>query len=547
MRKRFWDDFATAYKIGKDLWESNARVRDQEGLSNAMRDAMQEQSQQVYGGASPEEIARAQAEADRLSAQDAAEFGLTPEEQRIYAPQVATQKVVGARYGLGAVPTDWRDTPYTQEEKFQNALRAGADYYLRSGDMDKYMDYKAKASQIATAGLQRQALESQLQDREDQRRRENEFRNYVAGSSLGGLQGIKAEVERTGGTWTPEAEAIYAKQGYATNQVDFMKGLTRYMADPAQVMNAMKLVDNFQKEGVLNALRLAASGASKEEVAQAFNGVGDIRANVTDLKQGTWVNPYTGKKETTTYLTYQTPDGKTGTVNVTEQLLRYEDAAKLMQLSINAKHYDDWARVMAQRAADISGGLVDQAAYKEAVKDANALIASPEYQNAYDSGDRTKIQEMERRLRDISIKAAIAAGKPLQPRISPDQKLVPEVRPEVVKAFLDVYSAIDPKDSAALGRVDAMFPGVRQALGLGGGGLTIPGAVGIGSAPAKPNYDSNLGLGANNPVANPYGSRSAMEARRAELEQIVGDQGIPIMQRRAAQAELDKMRTLYGK
>lgn len=351
MRKRFWDDFATAYKIGKDLWESNARVREQEGLSNAMRDAMQEQSQQVYGGASPEEIARAQAEADRLSAQDAAEFGLTPEEQRIYAPQVATQKVVGARYGLGAVPTDWRDTPYTQEEKFQNALRAGADYYLRSGDMDKYMDYKAKVSQLAAAGLQRQALESQLQDREDQRRRENEFRNYVAGSSLGGLQGIKAAVERTGGTWTPEAEAIYAKQGYATNQVDFMKGITRYMADPAQVMNAMKLVDNFQKEGVLNALRLAASGASKEEVAQAFNGVGDIRANVTDLKQGTWVNPYTGKKETTTYLTYQTPDGKTGTVNVTEQLLRYEDAAKLMQLSLTAKHYDDWARVMAQRAA----------------------------------------------------------------------------------------------------------------------------------------------------------------------------------------------------
>lgn len=87
--------FGTGLQFGQAMRERDERER----LREAMGLTPQEMAQRP---ATPEELGRAQAETQRLATQDAAEFGLTPQDQAMYAPQMPVEgQMRTAQYGLG--------------------------------------------------------------------------------------------------------------------------------------------------------------------------------------------------------------------------------------------------------------------------------------------------------------------------------------------------------------------------------------------------------------------------------------------------------------
>ena len=86
----------TGLQFGRAMQEREERERLREAMGLTPQAMEQRQ-------ATPEELARAQAETQGRAAQDATDFGLTPQEQAMYAPQmpVEGQRIGATQYGLG--------------------------------------------------------------------------------------------------------------------------------------------------------------------------------------------------------------------------------------------------------------------------------------------------------------------------------------------------------------------------------------------------------------------------------------------------------------
>lgn len=99
-------------RLGQGILDAYNQSREQRGIREAKGLTAKEIEQRE---ATPDEIGRARAEAQAMSAQDAEVFGLTPEEQVAYAPQMPVQ---GQRIGLSRyqVGQQMFDRAPTQQE-----------------------------------------------------------------------------------------------------------------------------------------------------------------------------------------------------------------------------------------------------------------------------------------------------------------------------------------------------------------------------------------------------------------------------------------------
>ena len=96
--------FASGFQVGSQAVERALKRRDEEQERERLKSAMGLTAQEVQQRqATPEELSRARAETQTLAAQDAEIFGLTPQEQAAYAPQmpVEGQRIGLSRYQVG--------------------------------------------------------------------------------------------------------------------------------------------------------------------------------------------------------------------------------------------------------------------------------------------------------------------------------------------------------------------------------------------------------------------------------------------------------------
>jgi len=96
--------FAAGFQVGAQAVERGLKMRDENEQRERIKAAMGLTAQEVeQRQATPEEIDRARAEAQAMAAQDAEVFGLTPQEQVKYAPQmpVEGQRIGLSRYQVG--------------------------------------------------------------------------------------------------------------------------------------------------------------------------------------------------------------------------------------------------------------------------------------------------------------------------------------------------------------------------------------------------------------------------------------------------------------
>lgn len=123
------------------------------------------------------------------------------------------------------------------------------------------------------------------------------------------------------------------------------------------------------------------------------------------------------------------------------------------------------------------------------------------------------------------------------------------------KTIKDLDGATDPKSVATKERAEEARDALLKRIGqLAGGESGDKGMSDIdrllppkekdsagGGKPAAGMINEQLQASANLPKVNIYGSKGAMERRRAELERIIGDGGIPRAERKNAEDELARM------
>lgn len=121
---------AGGFGLGMQLGQAVRERRQREALAEAYGLTPQEQ---LAREATPEELQRAQAEAQALQQRDVADFGLTPQEAQQYAPAMPTQgaRVSMPTYTLGG--QTFSRAP-TQEQLDDARMRAAADVYGQFGD-----------------------------------------------------------------------------------------------------------------------------------------------------------------------------------------------------------------------------------------------------------------------------------------------------------------------------------------------------------------------------------------------------------------------------
>jgi len=126
----FFRGLQGGFQTGMQLGQAMRQRRMEEELSKAYGLTPQEQ---LAAQATPEQLARAQAEAQAMQQQDAAEFGLTPQESARYAPAAPQEgaRVALPTYTMGG--QTFQRAP-TQQEIDSARMRAAADVYGRFGD-----------------------------------------------------------------------------------------------------------------------------------------------------------------------------------------------------------------------------------------------------------------------------------------------------------------------------------------------------------------------------------------------------------------------------
>lgn len=158
--------FAAGFQAGSSAVERGIKMREEqqerERIKAAMGLTVQEMQQRQ---ATPDELGRARSETQALAAQDAEMFGLTPQEQAAYAPQmpVEGQRIGLSRYQVGQQTFDQMPT---QAELQALRYGAAADVIaerdpIAAQRMRQEITLARRAEELYP--LQRQALEQQTQ------------------------------------------------------------------------------------------------------------------------------------------------------------------------------------------------------------------------------------------------------------------------------------------------------------------------------------------------------------------------------------------------
>jgi hypothetical protein len=173
----------TGLQFGQAMREGEERKRLREAAGLTPQEMQQRQ-------ASPEELARAQAETQALAAEDARMFGLGPQEQAAYAPQmpVEGQRVGLPRYQLAGQTFDRAPT---QQEIQQARFGAMADVIserdpARAMQMRQQLEDQAYQARIRP--LQEEQLRGSIAGQAQQRE--------LTGIQLGSAKRTEAELQR---------------------------------------------------------------------------------------------------------------------------------------------------------------------------------------------------------------------------------------------------------------------------------------------------------------------------------------------------------------
>jgi hypothetical protein len=175
--------FGTGLQFGQAMQQREERERLREAMGLTPQEMQQRQ-------ALPEELGRAQAETQALAAEDARMFGLGPQEQAAYAPQmpVEGQRVGLPRYQLAG---QTYDRAPTQQEIQQARYGAMADV-IAERDPARAMEMRQRLEEQAYQA-QRRPLELQdLQGRIAGQAQQRE----LTGIQLGSAKRTEAELQR---------------------------------------------------------------------------------------------------------------------------------------------------------------------------------------------------------------------------------------------------------------------------------------------------------------------------------------------------------------
>ena len=238
----FFRGLQGGFQTGMQLGQAMRQRRMEEDLAKAYGLTPQEQQAAV---ATPEQLQRAQAEAQALQQQDIAEFGLTPENQGLYAPRMPQegQRVALPTYTLGS--QTFQQAP-TQEQIDAARLRAAADVYGQYGDAARREELMrglraeeraAKAETRAQAGFETQQQLGQLQ--------------------IGAAQAQATERANTDLARKELSERKAANKGTLTLQ-DFNEISGKYNLDPTKFVQADEVLESKQVKDTKRALSTAA-------------------------------------------------------------------------------------------------------------------------------------------------------------------------------------------------------------------------------------------------------------------------------------------------
>jgi hypothetical protein len=164
----FFKGLAGGFGTGLQFGQAMQARQERERLREAMGLTPQAMEQRQ---ATPEELARAQAETQGRAAQDATDFGLTPQEQAMYAPQmpVEGQRIGATQYGLGGQTFNRMPT----QQEIESARYAAAANVL--AERDPVAAARMRQEQVRMQRenelfpLQKQQLEGQLAGQAQQR------------------------------------------------------------------------------------------------------------------------------------------------------------------------------------------------------------------------------------------------------------------------------------------------------------------------------------------------------------------------------------------
>jgi hypothetical protein len=165
----FFKGLAGGFGTGLQFGQAMQQRQERERLREAMGLTPQEMQQRQ---ASPEELSRAQAETQALAAEDARMFGLGPQEQAAYAPQmpVEGQRIGAPQYGLAG---QTYDRAPTQQEIQQARYGAMADV-IAERDPARAMEMRQRLEdqlyQAKERPLRLQQLEGQIAGQKTQQR-----------------------------------------------------------------------------------------------------------------------------------------------------------------------------------------------------------------------------------------------------------------------------------------------------------------------------------------------------------------------------------------
>lgn len=149
--------FARGFQVGWSAVDDALKEREKRELREGLKRAGALEAETIGGPrqATPEEFARAQAEAQALGQQDAAMFGLTSEDEMgMYspaAPSPTAQVTTPTQYQLGGLT---RATPFTQSEIQRARTEEMARVYEQQGMPEEAIRMRSLAQQQELTGIQ---------------------------------------------------------------------------------------------------------------------------------------------------------------------------------------------------------------------------------------------------------------------------------------------------------------------------------------------------------------------------------------------------------
>lgn len=379
----------------------------------------------------------------------------TPEEMGEAGGYGADKQLESTRYGLGATPTEWRDTAPTNRERRAAGLEARADYWNTSrspGAGEKADAAYERIDAAKTRSLQQTAAQNQLIDYDQQKK------------LFSGYQKLRGEIIGLKGDYL-SAETDADKQAalqklVATYNTKLPNGQTAHLL-PASEEGGPPILALTSKNGMGQTVAVTPEVTEKlfdgalQHAQEHFEGEygalgGSQYMGVQGLQEKRSAHAETvaaRKAQTAAYA-----EAHKDSVGLQKAIYAAKQADKAGYAVMGMTDEDDGShRVVYQQPGKI-GFYVD-----------NGKGEPTRY-----TGDVSKV------------KGIGGLGKEAKP--SGPLRTYP---PEVEKAAAAAYDQINPADTAAVGAFDAKYPGFRASITGTQGGLNL-GKPKAGGGPARP-------------------------------------------------------------